>query len=59
MIAWLSPQLEQRVGITQACLQSRRDIEYSHDNLFHSVLGLMGVQTAVYRPELNIFKGCI
>lgn len=58
MIAWLSPQLEQRTGITQACLQSRRDIEYSHDNLFHSVLGLMGVQTAVYRPELNIFKGC-
>jgi lipid A ethanolaminephosphotransferase len=30
----------------------------SHDNLFHTELGLLGISTAVYRPELDIFAGC-
>ena len=29
--------------------------ELSHDNLFHTVLGLMGVQSSVYQPALDIF----
>ena len=27
-------------------------------NLFHSVLGLLDVQTHVYKPERDIFEGC-
>ena len=30
----------------------------SHDNMFHSVLGLFGVQTGVYQPQLDIFHSC-
>jgi lipid A ethanolaminephosphotransferase len=30
----------------------------SHDNLFHTELGLLGIDTAVYRPELDLFSGC-
>ncbi|UUZ71079.1 hypothetical protein LP415_18095 [Polaromonas sp. P1(28)-8] len=30
----------------------------SHDNYFHSVLGLMKVQTRVYQPALDIYAGC-
>ncbi len=28
----------------------------SHDNLFHSLLGLLHIRTAIYRPELDIFR---
>jgi lipid A ethanolaminephosphotransferase len=30
----------------------------SHDNLFHSVLGLSGVQTNVYDKALDLFALC-
>jgi lipid A ethanolaminephosphotransferase len=26
--------------------------------MFHSVLGLFGVQTSVYQPKLDIFRTC-
>lgn len=29
--------------------------EFSQDNLFHTLLGLMRVETAVYQPEMDIF----
>jgi len=29
---------------------------YSHDNLFHTVLGLFGIETALYNPQLDILK---
>jgi lipid A ethanolaminephosphotransferase len=30
----------------------------SHDNFFHSVLGLMDVATTVYDPKLDLFARC-
>jgi len=30
--------------------------EYSHDNLFHTLLGLFNVQTEVYQKEMDIFR---
>ena len=52
-ITWLSPEFEQRTKITTVCLKKQLDAPISHDNYFHSVLGLMNVQTAVYKPELD------
>ena len=40
------------------CLQANRDKAVSHDNLFHSVLGLMAVKTTVYQRELDFFAAC-
>nr|WP_315236307.1 phosphoethanolamine--lipid A transferase [uncultured Albidiferax sp.] len=57
-ITWLSPTFSQRSGITPACLQHNAAARISHDNFFHSVLGLLGVQTAVYRPALDLYRGC-
>ncbi len=57
-ITWLSPGFEQRNKLTTACLQQRIDAPISHDNYFHSVLGLMNVQTSVYKPELDIYAHC-
>jgi lipid A ethanolaminephosphotransferase len=30
--------------------------EYSHDNLFHTLLGLFEVGTKVYKKELDMFR---
>jgi lipid A ethanolaminephosphotransferase len=57
-ITWLSPGFEQRSKVTTACLKQHLDAPVSHDNYFHSVLGLMNVQTSVYKPVLDIYAPC-
>jgi lipid A ethanolaminephosphotransferase len=57
-ITWLSPGFEQRSGIAVECLRSRRDLPLSHDNYFHTVLGLMQVSTAVYDRQLDTDAPC-
>jgi lipid A ethanolaminephosphotransferase len=58
MVVWMSPQMEQRSGITTTCLQGQRKAELSHDHLFHSVLGLLDVKTGIYRADRDLFKAC-
>ncbi|MGE0330504.1 MAG: phosphoethanolamine transferase [Ramlibacter sp.] len=57
-ITWLSPGFAQRSAISTDCLQGRRDARLSHDNYFHSVLGLLGIQTQVYRRALDAYADC-
>jgi lipid A ethanolaminephosphotransferase len=58
LIVWMSDGLRERVGLDAACLTARRDTALSHDNIFHSILGMLHVQTTVYDPALDIFAGC-
>jgi lipid A ethanolaminephosphotransferase len=39
-------------------LTTQLNTRFSHDNLSHTVLGLMGVQTEVYRPALDVSAPC-
>jgi lipid A ethanolaminephosphotransferase len=57
-VTWLSPGFEQRAGVTMQCLRTRADTRLTHDNLFHSVLGLMQVSTSVYQRPLDAYTGC-
>lgn len=57
-ITWLSPGFEQRSSLATACLQRRLDLPVSHDHFFHSVLGLMEVQTDAYQPALDLYAAC-
>jgi lipid A ethanolaminephosphotransferase len=57
-MAWLSEDMQRRTGLDAACLGDKRTQALSHDNLSHSVLGLMGVSTSVYQSALDIFDGC-
>lgn len=58
LILWLADAFFETGHLDQACLRQRAGGEFSHDNLFHSVLGLMGVRTEMYRRELDIFAAC-
>ena len=57
---WLSAQSQSQsnIGVTTECLRTQRDTALSHDNLFHSVLGLLGIQAREYRPALDAFAAC-
>jgi len=57
-ITWMSPGFALRTGVTRACLQQRLDEPVSHDHYFHSVLGLLDVQTQAYRPERDFYRAC-
>ncbi|MGE4051456.1 MAG: sulfatase-like hydrolase/transferase, partial [Piscinibacter sp.] len=40
------------------CLASLRDQPLSHDHLFHSVAGALGIQASEYRVALDLFAAC-
>ncbi len=58
MVTWLSPNLEQATRIDHACLQNGTGDQVTHDHLFHSVLGLLGVETTLREPALDLFSSC-
>ena len=59
MVMWFGTGALGGMGVDRACLEKKAaSDELSHDNLFHSVLGLYGVQTSLYQPELDIFHSC-
>ena len=57
-ITWLSPGFEQRGGVRIDCVRGRRDVPLTHDNYFHSVLGLLQVSTQVYDRRLDAYAPC-
>lgn len=58
MVVWLSKPMQRQRGWSTACLQAQSGKALSHDNLFHSVLGLTQVSTGLAKPELDIFSAC-
>lgn len=58
MVMWLSPGFAQSLRIDSACLAGVAKSPQAHDNLFHTVLGLLDVKTAVYAPEMDFSAAC-
>ncbi|MFP5462136.1 MAG: phosphoethanolamine transferase [Gammaproteobacteria bacterium] len=62
MVAWTSPGLERAAGLAPGCLEPalRRAAggRISHDHLFHTVLGLLDVRTALHEPALDLVDAC-
>ena len=58
MLAWFSPSYAQDFGLDLQCLKRSRQAAYSHDNYFHSILGLLQIETAVRDPKLDMFAAC-
>lgn len=58
MFWWLPPEAARHLDVDVECLRRKAGAKASHDNLYHSVLGLLAVETARYRPERDLFHGC-
>lgn len=56
MIFWASSSFRQEKDLDVERLRQQRTDHFSHDNLFHSILGLFDVSTELYRPELDFFQ---
>lgn len=59
MMLWMSTRFRERFRIDPKCLAVRQNEPLSHDNIFHSVLGLLDVNTAVLNPRLDLFHTCV
>ena len=58
MVAWLDPAAAARARLDMACMRGRLDEKRTHDNLYHSVLGLLDVTTPTYDGRLDIWSAC-
>ncbi len=58
MIAWLSQGLQARNGLAASCLPAQLKQPVTHDHLFHTTLGLLGISTHSYRAELDALQVC-
>lgn len=56
---WLPQDYTQAKGMDRQCLVNLAQTgTFSHDNLFHTLLGLYGVATSVHDPKLDITTAC-
>jgi lipid A ethanolaminephosphotransferase len=58
MLMWFSREAASRLRLDTTCLRGRLDASHSHDNLSHTLLGVVDVSTSVYRPELDVLRAC-
>lgn len=59
MLLWLSPDYRQRYGVSSQCLQQQaKTNDYSQDNLFSTLLGLLGVDSREYQAKDDLLTPC-
>ncbi len=58
MVMWWTKGFGQAAAIDQPCMQRRAAAPAQHDNLFHTVLGMLDVKTALYEPQWDLTAGC-
>jgi len=58
LMLWLSDGFAQNKQLDARCLTGKANDPLSHDNVLHSVLGLMDVSAGLYKADLDIFSSC-
>lgn len=56
---WLSSNFIEDYNLDFRCIKNKKDNTYSQDNIFHSMLGLLGIKSQYYNKNLDIFSSCI
>jgi lipid A ethanolaminephosphotransferase len=58
MVLWFSAGAAAATGVDTACLQRRAAQPAAHDHLFHTLLGLTDVKTALYEKDWDLARDC-
>ncbi|EFE94343.1 phosphoethanolamine transferase EptA [Serratia odorifera] len=59
MLLWMSDDYQRNFAINRQCLQTlAQQDQVSQDNLFHTLLGMLNIQTDQYQPQLDILQRC-
>jgi lipid A ethanolaminephosphotransferase len=58
-LLWLPPQYAEQKGLDVDCIKRNAATKpYSHDNVFHSLMGLYGITSKVIDPSLDLTQEC-
>nr|WP_313295885.1 phosphoethanolamine--lipid A transferase [Diaphorobacter sp.] len=58
MVAWFSADMEQRGRLNMGCVRADSDAPRTHDHLYHSMLGMLDVQSPSYDAQLDMLAHC-
>jgi lipid A ethanolaminephosphotransferase len=58
MLVWMSQQNQQKNNDPKCLTQLADSGNYSHDNIYHSMLGLLDINSSTYQESLDIFSKC-
>ena len=58
MVTWFSDGMSERRKLSRSCMEAGLDAPLTHDNLYHTVLGVMDVTTPTYKPALDALASC-
>lgn len=53
-LMWIGSEISKEINLTR--IRQNTDKRYSHDNLFHTLLGIFEVESEVYVKEMDILK---
>ena len=58
LVLWMSEGYRTRSQTDLACVHARAAQPASHDDVYHTVLGALGLRSAVYRRDLDLLGTC-
>jgi lipid A ethanolaminephosphotransferase len=58
LLIWLSEAYKTTFAIDETCIRAKTALPASHDNIFHTLLGLMNITTTVRNDALDLIAGC-
>ena len=59
MVMWFSEGLVASRPLDAGCVRQRAAQPATHDHLFHTLLTLLNVRTALYAPAFDLLAGCV
>jgi lipid A ethanolaminephosphotransferase len=58
LLLWMSDGYRKRFSVNDGCVQAKRSEPLSHDNIYHTVIGGLGVTNQVYDAGRDILAPC-
>lgn len=58
MVMWMSPGFASSFGVNKDCMSKLANTPVSQDNLFHSILGMLQIESKHYDKSLDLSAGC-
>ncbi len=57
-LVWMSDSYVDSRAIDLSCIASHRDNLYSHDNISHTILSMLDIQSKLYQENLDLLARC-
>ncbi len=58
LMIWMSDGYAQRMKVDHSCLQRQLPLQFSHDNIYHTLLGAMEARSDAYRSGMDMLAAC-